>query len=595
MAEEFHWRHARDSLLTPWAIQLFQILATKDGQSLAAVKDDVDREYLVATGRAEKQDKRHGGKVQTAIAVYREAGWVTLEDDGTNSDIIKVTDAGQQALLLFGKLPDFLKAVPHFITTILGRYQLNNPARPGTSKDPEYDELLADSDIFPYWTLFKVMRSCDNRITTDELRRFVFQLRKNEDLDKAIAQIKKYRVEKEGGASEEELNKRYPEPLAGAVGEPKYIMGRLGTQVGTVPPIISKEGQTTYVLNPAYDAFVDQLISSEPRYEDYLTEEAWMAEHGKAIEIHDSAEAVYEEPDEIETDLLPDDDPIWIQLKSLLDAGTNGVLLSGPPGTSKTWYAGKLALKVTDGHKRRIKHIQFHPSYAYEEFVEGYVPVPGADGFAPSFEVQPKLFLRLCDQARRDPDNTYVLIVDEFSRGDPSRILGEVLTFFEQDYRNRPFTLPYSGKTVSIPPNILMIGTMNPYDKSVADLDDAMERRFDRIAMDPSIDILKMFLADNGASGVFTGKIIDFFKSVNEKSPHGFGHTFFLRTKDEGDLRRLRDHSLRFVFDKMFPFEPELVKNINEELMSILAGPESEAKSEDETELQPEAGTTPEE
>ena len=563
MANEFYWRHARDSLLTDRAIQLFQILSTKEGHSLTEVKDEIDSEYLTVTGRSGEKDLRHGGKIQTAINVYREAGWVTLENDGSNTELIKLTDAGRQALTLLGTLPDFLKAVPYFVAHILARYQLNNPARPSTSKNMVFDAQLAQSDIFPYWTLFKIMRSCKDRITADELRRFVFRLQRHEDITNTIKQIKEYRVDVERDLPEEKLGEKYPPPLQGAIGEPKYIMGRLGTQVGHVPPVISKEGHATYVLSPAYTKFIDQIISKKPTYKDYLSEHAWMSVHGNAIPLTEDFE---EAEDEVEQELLPDDDPVWKQFKSLVDHGVNGILLTGPPGTSKTWYASKLALKIAQGQKKRVKYIQFHPSYSYEEFVESYVPTKSPKPNSPAFEVVPKLFLRLCNTARNDPACTYVLVIDEFSRGDPSRVFGEVLTYLENSYRGKPFLLPYSGKTTSIPPNILIIGTMNPYDKSVTNLDDAMERRFTRIAMDPSVNLLRAFLQKNGAEGPFIGRVIQFFNSIVEKSPHGFGHAFFLDVSGPDDLERLWNHNLRFVLEKMFPFEPDIVKQLKDGL-----------------------------
>ena len=575
MTNDFYWRHARDSLLTPRAIQLFQILATKDGASLAETKDQIDTEYLIATGRTLGEDRRRGGKIQTAINVYREAGWVALADDEEHSDVIRISDAGHQALLLLQKLPDFLKAVPYFVTHVLGRYQINNPARP-PSRNPEYDAQLANTDIFPYWTLWKIIRSCDDRLTADELQRFVLRLKHHEDIPKAIDQIRQYRREKEVATPEDELNSRYPRRLEGAIAEPKYIMGRLGTQIGRSPPMISKEGQSTYVLNPAYSGFIDEILKIEPAYKDYLTEEAWMSVHGTAVLLDDGSEVLLDgEEDKVEENLLSDEDPIWKQFQALLADDVDGVLLTGPPGTSKTWYASRLALKVASGHKRRVTHIQFHPSYSYEDFVEGYVPVQSAAGMAPSFNVQPKLFLRLCDAARRDPNNLYVLVIDEFSRGDPSRIFGEVLTYLERSYREKPFLLPYSGKPTTIPQNILIVGTMNPYDKSVADLDNAMERRFARIAMDPDVNMLRTFLKKNNAKGTFIEKAIRFFKSANEKSPHGFGHTFFLDVANEADLQRRWSHNLRFVFEKMFPFEPDVVKQLKDELNELCKSPEN--------------------
>jgi hypothetical protein len=116
MSEPFYWRNARDSLITRRALQLFQILAKHEGEEFDAAKDDIDREYLTATG--ETEIARHGGKIQTAKEVYREAGWVDLSPNATGQSVIRITDAGRQALMLLTKLPDFLKAAPHFVVEL---------------------------------------------------------------------------------------------------------------------------------------------------------------------------------------------------------------------------------------------------------------------------------------------------------------------------------------------------------------------------------------------------------------------------------------------------------------------------------------------
>jgi 5-methylcytosine-specific restriction protein B len=254
----------------------------------------------------------------------------------------------------------------------------------------------------------------------------------------------------------------------------------------------------------------------------------------------------------------------------LIDGGAVGIVLSGPPGTSKSWYARRIAAKLTDGDSSRVRMIQFHPSYSYDDFIEGYVPQPKAEG---AFAVRPKLFLRLCIEAKAHPEEQYVLVIDELNRGDPSKIFGELLTYIERDYRDQKVLLAYSGKSASVPKNVLVLATMNPYDKSVVDLDDALERRFDRIALDPSVDILKTLLIDAGMQGEMMGKVITFFNAANKKSPHGVGHAFFVGANDEAAIRRLWDHRFRFVFEKMFRFEPEALKEVGDAYRAIYAPP----------------------
>ena len=248
-----------------------------------------------------------------------------------------------------------------------------------------------------------------------------------------------------------------------------------------------------------------------------------------------------------------------------------GILYCGPPGTSKTWYASRIAIKLAHRKSKCIKQIQFHPSYSYDDFVEGYVPAgktsPDCDSL---FEVVDKIFLKAAKQARGDPSDTYVIVIDEFSRGDPSRIFGELLTYIEKDYREKKFILPYSGKSQAIPKNVVILGTMNPYDKSVSDLDAAMERRFEIISLEPNIEILKKLVTEAGMSPELMGKVIDFFVNANKKCPHGFGHTYFLGIKDDQDLIRLWNHKLRFTFEKMFRFEPHVYDDLKSAFAKIV-------------------------
>lgn len=251
---------------------------------------------------------------------------------------------------------------------------------------------------------------------------------------------------------------------------------------------------------------------------------------------------------------LADDDYIFNIVQQLLARGAKGILFCGPPGTSKTWYTLKIALKIISGDEDKLERVQFHPSFTYEDFIEGLVSTGTISGNSPMFMPKSKVFLNLCERATNDKDNLYILIIDEFSRGDPSKIFGELLTYIESDYREINFRLPYSEKEVSIPQNVVIFATMNPYDKSVVDLDSAMERRFEVIELLPSKDILRMLLTKNGLSGEKSGKVIAFFETANKLSPHGFGHTYFKGVSEDIDFILLWNHKLKFIFEKMFRF-----------------------------------------
>jgi len=268
---------------------------------------------------------------------------------------------------------------------------------------------------------------------------------------------------------------------------------------------------------------------------------------------------------------LDDDDEILTIVKKLLERGSKGILFSGPPGTGKTWYALKVALKLIDENMSRLDRVQFHPSYSYEDFIEGMVSTGSISGSEPLFKAKDKTFVNLCNVAQKDKDNAYFLIIDEFTRGDPSKIFGELLTYIEADYRDLKFILPYSEKEFSVPHNIILFATMNPYDKSVVDLDAAMERRFDVIELPPNVNTLTYFLRSNDVAGEMIGKVVTFFNRLNSLSDHGFGHTYFKNLKEEEDFILLWNHKFRFQLEKMFRFKEDAYKEVRDLYLEILS------------------------
>jgi 5-methylcytosine-specific restriction protein B len=252
---------------------------------------------------------------------------------------------------------------------------------------------------------------------------------------------------------------------------------------------------------------------------------------------------------------LEADDPRLSEVRDLLKT-YGGVILTGPPGTSKSWYAAKLATALTDGDVSRVRFVQFHPSYQYEDFVQGFVPMKSGEGF----QLVGKHLLEMCATAADHPDKTVVLVIDELSRGDPGRIFGEALTYVEKTKRSLAFRLA-SGDEAVIPDNLVFLATMNPLDRGVDEVDAAFERRFAKIAMDPDVSILETFLDDNGVGDPLRGRIIGFFRAANKEAsanPYtAVGHTFFLDVRDSADVRRLWEHQLRFLFEKAYRLDPE--------------------------------------
>jgi MoxR-like ATPase len=151
------------------------------------------------------------------------------------------------------------------------------------------------------------------------------------------------------------------------------------------------------------------------------------------------------------------------------------LILQGPPGVGKTFAAERIAYALLGARDTsRVQRVQFHPSYGYEDFIQGIRPRKGG-----MFELQDGAFLKFCDRAERDPERPHVFLIDEINRGDLSKILGEAMMLIEPDKRGAALPLMYEpDRTFSIPKNVFVIGTMNTADRSISLVDYALRRRF---------------------------------------------------------------------------------------------------------------------
>jgi hypothetical protein len=159
------------------------------------------------------------------------------------------------------------------------------------------------------------------------------------------------------------------------------------------------------------------------------------------------------------------------------------LILQGPPGVGKTFVAKRIAyLLMEERADDRVVPVQFHQAYTYEQFVRGYRPT--SDG---RFELANGPLYDLAERAKGDPDNAYVLIIDEINRGNLSKILGEAMLLLEADKRSDRWALQlaYTNSTDDepeepffLPENLYVIGTMNTADRSLALVDYALRRRF---------------------------------------------------------------------------------------------------------------------
>jgi 5-methylcytosine-specific restriction protein B len=244
----------------------------------------------------------------------------------------------------------------------------------------------------------------------------------------------------------------------------------------------------------------------------------------------------------INTDLgrfeVPDD------VRPVLDALNHKgqVILYGPPGTGKTRLAINAALAITgespDEQNRNeafgrltesglVRLVTFHPTYGYEDFVEGYKPSRASTGPGLTLELTDGVFYSMCAAAQRQPDRTFLLIVDEINRGDLPRILGELITCLELDKRGLPVTLPISQRSFCVPGNLWIIGTMNTADRSISHLDAAIRRRFAFVPVTPDADVIA---GDVGPLDLaaFLGELNSRI-AVNLDADHQLGHAYLMR------------------------------------------------------------------
>lgn len=219
---------------------------------------------------------------------------------------------------------------------------------------------------------------------------------------------------------------------------------------------------------------------------------------------------------------------LQVRIQTILER-KGQVILYGPPGTGKTYWAERtaceLAARASVGKpfeqlapderatitgtgsdqvpSGRVRLCCFHPSYGYEDFLEGLRP--RIDNGSMHFLPRDGIFKQLCQDARMAPQEKFYLIIDEINRGDIPRIFGELLTVLEKDKRDKAILLPLSNQPFQVPANVYLIGTMNTADRSIALLDAALRRRFGFIELLPDSTLL----GDTLVGGVHIGLWLD--------------------------------------------------------------------------------------
>jgi 5-methylcytosine-specific restriction enzyme B len=267
-------------------------------------------------------------------------------------------------------------------------------------------------------------------------------------------------------------------------------------------------------------------------------------------------------------------------------------ILCGPPGTGKTYWAERTALELashswvgrpfaelSEGERAglagdtqpvgAVRMVSFHSAYGYEGFIEGYRPELHEGRM--TFALRDGLFKRLCRDAEAQPDRPFYLIIDEINRGDVPRIFGELLTVIEKDKRGKSVVLPLGQSAFRVPPNVLLIGTMNTADRSIALLDTALRRRFGFVELMPDASLL----AGAAVADIPLGPWLDALnrricEHVGRDARNlQVGHSFLM---EGGGPVRDAERFFRVVRDEIIPLLEEYCYEDFDALHNILGG-----------------------
>ncbi len=253
------------------------------------------------------------------------------------------------------------------------------------------------------------------------------------------------------------------------------------------------------------------------------------------------------------------------------------VILQGAPGVGKTFAAKRLAYSMMGcKDQNRVMMVQFHQSYTYEDFIEGFRPSSTSN----NFEIKKGAFANFCQKAAEDPDNEYFFIIDEINRGNLSKIFGELFMLIENDKRGNALQLLYSGDKFSVPPKLYIIGMMNTADRSLAMLDYALRRRFAFFEMKPGFESEGFREYKMAFANPRFDSLIDCVEKLNaviaadDSLGDGFciGHSYFCNLSAITDkaLSNIVEYEMVPLLKEYWYDEPIKVKDWTEKLRSSI-------------------------
>ena len=216
------------------------------------------------------------------------------------------------------------------------------------------------------------------------------------------------------------------------------------------------------------------------------------------------------------------------------------------------------------GSPDRVTIVQFHPSYAYEDFVQGFRPTLDEEGRA-GFVLTDGPLLTAANHARCEPDERHFLIIDEINRGNLAKVFGEL--YFLLEYRDNAIRLQYGeGRKFGLPKNLYIIGTMNTADRSIALVDLALRRRFYFVSFDPHKPpvkgLLSRWLADEAHGMEWVADVVAKANEQLDSRHAAIGPSYFMkRGLDKKDVKRIWRHSVMPYIEEHLFGEPDALKD----------------------------------
>lgn len=311
----------------------------------------------------------------------------------------------------------------------------------------------------------------------------------------------------------------------------------------------------------------------------------------------------------------------YVNAKAIADSDSPNVIMYGPPGTGKTYSVVKNLDFVCQGDSTRYEILQFHPSFTYEDFIEGIKPKGVSKGGNIRFELVNGVFKNFCIKAKKTPDKPFYFVVDEINRANLSSVFGETLSLLEKDYRHDgkskrnlirtqystliedllkenkekyedlAYIIDNGEVKFGVPENIFFIGMMNDVDKSIDAFDLALRRRFKWIRKDCDYKVIeeetrykhKVDFSNIGQYTKACKTLNEFISGINDKNvqvreslalgkSYEFGHSFFMKMSDIAKHTKISQHNLETLFNLY------LRPTLKEYLRSVFAESELDGK-----------------